>query len=324
MCTAVSFTPRDHYFGRTLDHDVSFGEEVVVMPRAYPLHFRRMGEMPVHHAIIGMATIVGATPLFYDAVNQCGLAAAGLNFPGNAHYVPVSDEGDNVASFEFIPWILAHCESVDAARHLLTRLRLVDLAFDETMPPAPLHFMLSDKHEDIVVEAMRDGVHIYDNPHHVLTNNPPFFVQAREVKQYAHLRTDNALVKREDDKAYSSYSQGMGAIGLPGDVSSMSRFARAAFLRRHMTAGVNEASCVGQMFHTLGNVAMVRGACVTDAGTLDHTIYTACMNCTRGKYYYTTYGNHRITCVDMYATDLNAATITRYPLLTEESIVQQK
>ncbi len=60
-----------------------------------------------HYAIIGMAHVAGDYPLYYDAINEKGLGMAGLNSVGNAVYAePVSDK-ENVAQFEFIPWILA-------------------------------------------------------------------------------------------------------------------------------------------------------------------------------------------------------------------------
>lgn len=43
MCTAATYKTKDFYMGRTLDYEFAYGEEVTVMPRNYPLHFRYMG-----------------------------------------------------------------------------------------------------------------------------------------------------------------------------------------------------------------------------------------------------------------------------------------
>ena len=32
MCTAISYKTRNHYFGRNLDMDCSFGEDIVIFP----------------------------------------------------------------------------------------------------------------------------------------------------------------------------------------------------------------------------------------------------------------------------------------------------
>ena len=76
MCTAVSFLRGEHYFGRTLDIERSYGEEIIISPRNFPFHFGEAGEMNSHYAIIGMAHVERGYPLYYDAVNEQGLAMA--------------------------------------------------------------------------------------------------------------------------------------------------------------------------------------------------------------------------------------------------------
>ncbi len=323
MCTALTLTTRNHYFGRTLDLDRSYGEEVCILPRRAPLAFRQMRTMDSHYAMIGMATVVDDMPLFYDAANEHGLAMAGLNFPGNAYYPPLCEGVDNIAPFEFIPWVLGQCRTLADARHLLSRIHLADLPYSDKLPLSPLHWIIADREGAIVVESMRDGLHIHENPAGVLTNNPPFEHQLENLSRYRHLRCDNAEVTREEELPYVAYSQGLGAVGLPGDVSSMSRFVRAAFDRKHSVCETEEAASVGQFFHVLSSVEMIKGCCKTDEGNWDITVYTSCINTDRALYYYTTYGNRRITCVDLHKTDLDAATLFRFPLLTKESIHHQ-
>ncbi len=320
MCTALSLVTKDHYFGRTLDIDCSYGEEVCVMPRRFPLDFRLAGASNQHYAMIGMATVADGAPLFYEAANEYGLCMAGLNFPGNAHYFPPCEDKDNIAPFEFIPWVLGQCQTVEQAKERLLRVNLVDIPYSEALPTAPLHWMISDGQSSIVAESMKNGLNIHDNPVGVLTNNPPFEHQLESYKQYSHLSVDNSDVVRSDNLPYETYSQGMGAVGLPGDVSSMSRFVRMAFARNSSVCGEDEASSVGQFFHLLSTVEMVRGVCRTDEGRWDITVYSACINADKGLYYYTTYGNRRISCVDMHATALDSDTISRFPLDCEQSI----
>ena len=82
MCTAAAFRSKDFYFGRTLDYEFSYGDQVVILPRSYPLHYLEQETQTRHYAMIGMACVMEDTPLFYDAVNEKGLAIAGLNFLG--------------------------------------------------------------------------------------------------------------------------------------------------------------------------------------------------------------------------------------------------
>ena len=163
MCTAASFNADDHYFGRNLDLEFSYNETVVITPRNYTFPFRKMEDMSSHHAIIGMAFVVDEYPLYYDATNEAGLSMAGLNFP-EAQYPDYDEQKDNITPFEFIPWILGQADNVSQARKLLENINLVNINFSQQLPLSPLHWMISDKNESIVVECMPEGLKIYDNP----------------------------------------------------------------------------------------------------------------------------------------------------------------
>ena len=187
MCTAATYKTKDLYFGRTLDYEFSYGEEVVITPRNYPFSFRNMGTVENHYAIIGMAHIIDNCPLYYDAINEKGLGMAGLNFVGNADYKEYAADKDNIASFEFIPWILTQCGTVKQARELLENMNLVNTAFSEHLPTAQLHWIIADADEAITVESVKEGLKVYENPAGVLTNNPPFNEQMLQLNNYMNL-----------------------------------------------------------------------------------------------------------------------------------------
>ena len=323
MCTAVTYKTRDFYFGRTLDYDCAYCEEVTVTPRNYPFRFRTMGTKEQHYAMIGMAFVQENYPLYYDAVNEKGLCMAGLNFVGNAAYRDAVPERDNVAVFEFVPWILSQCDAVTEARKLIERINLTPEAFSEQLPPASLHWLIADRKEAIVVESVKDGIHIYDNPVGVLTNNPPFDQQLLQLNDYMHLSTKDPQNRFSKELKLSCYSRGMGALGLPGDLSSRSRFVRAAFVKMNSVSGESESESVSQFFHILGAVDQQRGCCDVGEGAFEITIYTSCCNADKGIYYYTTYENHQITAVDMHRENLDGSALVRYPLITGEQIYRQ-
>ena len=64
--------------------------------------------------------ICGGSALTYIVYALLGIA--GLNFVGNACYYDVKPDKDNIAQFEFIPWILSQCENVKEARKLLENI----------------------------------------------------------------------------------------------------------------------------------------------------------------------------------------------------------
>jgi penicillin V acylase-like amidase (Ntn superfamily) len=323
MCTAATYRTKDFYFGRTLDYEFSYGEEVTISPRNYPFVFRSMGRMDSHYAIIGMAHIMADYPLYYDAINEKGLGMAGLNFVGNADYKDPAPGKDNIAQFEFIPWLLGQCATVKEAKGLLETLNLVNTSFHEKLPPAQLHWLIADKEEAITVESVSEGLKVYSNPPGVLTNNPPFQQQMFHLNNYMGLSNGTPQNLFSSGLPLQTYSRGMGALGLPGDLSSQSRFVRVAFTKMNAVSGDSEAESVSQFFHILGSVDQQRGCCEVDHGSYEITIYTCCCNADKGIYYYTTYDNHQITAVNMHHENLDAADLIRYPLILEEQIRRQ-
>ena len=292
-------------------------------PRKFPLKFRHCPDLTQHHAIIGMAYVHDGYPLYYDAVNEAGLAMAGLNFTGNAQYAsPVSGK-DNIASFELLPWLLGQCACIKQARVLLQRLQITYDAFREDLPSSPLHWLLSDKHESIVIESTAAGLQIYDNPVGVLTNNPAFPSMMDHLRLYRGLSAQASENRFAPGLALRCISNGLGAMGLPGDLSSPSRFVRAAFTKENAVILDGEDDCISQFFHVLEVVSQTRGCVRMEQGGLELTIYSSCCDLQKGMYYYTTYGNRRITAVDLHRENLNAAQLRSYPLLMQQDILIQ-
>lgn len=323
VCTAATYLTKDFYIGRTLDYEFSYGEEITILPRNYPIPFRFMGIRENHYAIIGMAHVAGNYPLYYDAINEKGLGMAGLNFVGNSVYRKPEGVKDDVAQFEFIPWVLSQCANLDEARALLDRMNLTDTPYSEHFPSAGLHWILADRTGALTIESVADGLKIYENPAGVLTNNPPFDQQMFLLNNYIGLSPKQPENHFSEQLPLSCYSRGMGALGLPGDLSSASRFARAAFTRLHSVSGDSEEESVGQFFHILGSVEQPRGCCEVADSKYEITIYTSCCNATRGIYYYTTYTNHQITAVDMHRENLDGNELIHYPMLQQERIFHQ-
>lgn len=323
MCTAAAYKTEDFYFGRTLDYDFSYGDEITVTPRRYPFHFREKEDIREHYAMIGMAYVTEDYPLYYDAVNEKGLAMAGLNFVGNAVYGAYQPDKDNIAQFELIPWILCQCATVKQARALIEKINIRDTRFAENLPAAQLHWIIADREETITLETVADGVKVYDNPVGVLTNNPPFDEQLFALNNYMHLSAKPPVDTFAPGIKLRQYSRGMGALGLPGDLSSQSRFVRVAFTKMNAVCDGSEMESVSQFFHILGAVDQQRGCCMLEDGKCEITLYTSCCNTDKGIYYYTTYNNHQISAVDMHRENLDGEKLVQYTAIKEEQILMQ-
>ena len=320
MCTAATYKTKDFYFGRTLDYEFSYGDEITITPRNFEFKFREKMSIKTHYAIIGMAYVTNNYPLYYDAINEKGLGIAGLNFVGNAKYKEKVDGKDNIAQFELIPWILSQCASVEEARVLIEKINILNVSFSNDLPVAELHWIIADSKEAITVEAVEEGIKIYENSVGVLTNNPPFDKQMFALNNYMYLSPKSPENKFSKDLNLVTYSRGMGAIGLPGDLSSQSRFVRVAFIKMNSISKEEEKESVSQFFHILNSVDQQRGCCDLGDGKFEITIYTSCCNTNKGIYYYTTYDNHQITAIDMHKENLEGDKVIKYSLITDEQI----
>ena len=280
MCTAVSYRGGSGLlFGRTLDVERSFGEEVVFCPRNFRLQ-RGGGE---HYAVLGMATVREGYPLYYDGMNEVGLCMAGLNFPHTARYRAPVRGGVNVAQYEVIPYVLGSCATTDEAERALKGAVITAEPFAPDIPPAPLHWMISDGRRDIAVERAHDGMHIYENAVGVLTNQPSSPAQLFNLGNYMALSSSPPQNAFAEGLRFSPYCFGMGAMGLPGDWSSQSRFVRAAFVRNNYRPAEGESAQNG-LIRMLSSVWVPMGAvrgkegwaatlclCCMDAAELSYT-----------------------------------------------------
>lgn len=319
MCTAILHKTKHHYFGRNLDLEYHFEENVTITPRNYPFTFRCAGEMETHYAMIGMAVVENGYPLYYEATNETGLSMAGLNFPGNAWYFPPAEDRDNIAPFELIPWILGQCKDLTDAKEKLQAINIADIPFSERYPLSPLHWMVSHKTASIVVEQTKNGLKVYDNHVGVLTNNPPFPYHLYNLQNYLNVTAAEPINRFSDSVELLPYSRGMGGIGLPGDLSSSSRFVRAAFTKLNSLSDDGEMESVSQFFHILDAVAQQRG-CAQVGDDYEITLYSSCCNTDTGTYYYKTYENTQITAIKMQNNDLDGNCVLTFPLVTEQQI----
>lgn len=321
MCTAAVYKTNDTYFGRNLDYEFSYGEEVVIVPKNKAIDLRHGGRIEHHYAMVGMAHVINDIPLYYDAINEEGLGMAGLNFVGNAHYNDYQEGAKNITTFEFIPYLLASCKNVEEVKAELGRINLCNTPFSKELPIALLHWLVSDKEgSSITIEYMKDGLHIYDNKVGVMTNNPPFDYQLFNLNNYPNLSP-------KDPKAYEEglyrYSRGMGSYGLPGGLSSMERFVKVAFTRNNSVSGSDEESSVSQFFHILSSVEQQKGCCEVKPNEYEYTIYYSCANLNKGIYYYVTYDGHQINAVDMHRANLDSDQLYRYAMILRPAINYQ-
>lgn len=319
MCTAISYNAIHHYFGRNLDLEYTYSESVVVTPRNYFLKFKHQEAINKHFAMIGMATVVNDYPLYYEATNDVGLSAAALNFPGNAVYKPYDPNKINVTSYEFIPYILSKFESTKSVLEILENINITSCSFSDNYPHSPLHWLISDKEQSIVIEPLESGIKVYDNPIGILTNNPPFDFHMYHLSNYLNLTREEPVNRFSSQINLAPYSRGMGSIGLPGDPSSSSRFIKATFTKFNVLPGDSVNQNINQFFHILSSVEQQEG-CVITNGKFEKTVYSCCCDSDTGIYYYKTYENSHISAIQMHRVNLQQKKLISFPLIKEQQI----
>ncbi|RDY26840.1 linear amide C-N hydrolase [Romboutsia weinsteinii] len=310
MCTALTLTTKDgyHLFGRNMDLEYSFNQSIDLVPRNFSYINKITNETEkTKYAMIGMGIIMDNHPLFAEAMNEKGLACAGLNFPGYAHWEETSIEGKtNIAPYDVILWILANFETIEQLKPELEKLNIVGKPFAKSTPLPTLHWIVTDKKGDcIVIEKTKDKLTVFDNKVGVLTNSPTFDWHITNLNNYMGITPYQPSDMTWSDQQLKPLGQGAGGFGLPGDFSSTSRFVKVAFLRSNVAFSEAENSGIIEFFHILNGVAFVRGSVETPEQKNDITQYTSCMCQEKGIYYYNTYNNNQIRVIDMNKENLD-------------------
>jgi choloylglycine hydrolase len=322
MCTAISYKAEDLLFGRNLDVSHRYGEKIIITPRNFTLSFRKCDAMTRHYSMIGIGIEHMGYPLYFDGVNEYGLCIAGLNFVGNAHYFTAEKGKINITPYEFIPYVLGRFKSVKEALGELGNLNLIDIPFSRDIPLAELHWMIADKSESVVIEQTKAGLRIYENKLGVLTNNPPFPFHKDNLSSYINLTSDLPDNRFSSNLSISPYSNGVGAFGMPGDLSSSSRFIRAVFYSQNSAKFDEKAGDVYQLFHILSSVSQIDGA-VRTADGYERTEYSAVMDPNSATYYYRTYENSEISAVKLCNEDQEESILKSFPLKKSYEITYQ-
>lgn len=296
MCTAINDTSKNHLFGRTLDLEYSLDEEVVITPRRFVFCFLHEEKSYEHYAIIGAAHIEGGVPLYYDGMNEKGLCVAALRLPIITAYHEKMPKKRNLASFELIPWLLCNFDSVKAVKNALAEVNITSESFSDGLSTTPLHWIVGDAKESLVIESVKDGLKIYDDPFGVLTNAPDFPMQCKVCECHAD-----------------------GGEPILGDLSSSSRFMRACNALKFTLPSKQKNESVSRFFHIMSTVNQPHGLFRADERQL-RTVYTSCMDTEDQTYYFTTYDCRKIRGVRMKNAHLDLDTLTTFPMKREEWI----
>ena len=159
----------------------------------------------------------------------------------------------------------------------------------------------------IVVEQMADGMHVHHDDVDVLTNQPTFDFHMENLRNYMCVSNEMAEPTSWGKASLTAWGAGVGMHGIPGDVSSPSRFVRVAYTNAHYPQQNDEAANVSRLFHTLGSVQMVDGMAKMGDGQFERTLFTSGYSSKTNTYYMNTYDDPAIRSYAMADYDMDSS-----------------
>ncbi|MGY3767127.1 choloylglycine hydrolase family protein [Vagococcus vulneris] len=288
MCTSLTLTTnkQEHFFARTMDFSFPLEAKVIYVPQETKFIPEDRESYISKFAFIGAGRDTHSL-IFADGMNEKGFSIASLYFSGNATYSTVADSNKvNINATDFVAWALSHIASVAELEEILPTINLIDMENPILKSKVPLHWLVSDSTgETYVLEMTETGTHFYKNNVGVMTNSPDFPWHLSNLNHYSNLQPKDFEMKQYGEMKTVSDGPGSGALGLPGDYTSASRFIRTAFLREH-TEKENGLVAVS---HILNAVDIPKGVKIKADNSIDYTQYKAIMNLEARDYYFMNY-----------------------------------
>lgn len=323
-CSAISWNTEDKkwLFGRNFDlNRMADITKITYFPKDYiyytcgtKMEGSRKDEtrQAANYAAVGTGLLMEENaPVLYEGINEYGLMGAQLNYRVFAEFSKeVKENTLPVQPAFFVYHMLAQYKKVSQIAEAVEK-EITFLAVPMAGVIPTLHWMFTDAAgESIVIESEEDGVKIYKSALGVMTNSPGYSWQKWNLLNYCFIKQLDHEALHMGQMELPQYSSGSGALGLPGDWSSPSRFVRLAFMKKFAQKGKNEKEGVARLFRLLTNVAFPLGmveepepgpvsAVENQVLPYDYTIYSTVMCAQSLRFYWMTYENTQVQYVDL-------------------------
>lgn len=250
-----------------------------------------------------------------DGMNEVGLSFEYLYLPGETQYptVPAGKETKSLPYYQLGQWILGNFKTVDEVKKALADIYIYQAYLPGSIAGLsnvifPLHASVYEANgKGIVIEFIGGKVNVYDNIG-IMTNSPTYDWQVTNLRNYLNLSPYNAKPVTVNGITYSATGQGSGNVGLPGDASPPSRFAKTAFLTTAALPVNNKSDVLNLGEHIINNVDIPIGiARSVDNGkdVTDYTQWVIFKDLSNKVIYYRTYDDLTLRMVDLKKVDLS-------------------
>lgn len=252
-----------------------------------------------------------------DGINDAGLYCGGLYHMKFEQYSNRPSDHmlgqKNLSNMDFIAWVLGQFGTVKEVEEALQYIdvRLFDVRLFETpLEPdqAPhLHYHVVDRHGHAIVIEFADGKPKVSKSVGVITNAPLYDWQVTNLQNFVGLKPENNEQTTVMGKHYKKLSNGTGAVGLPGDFTSTSRFIRAMFMLNATVTNNKKMNtpdeAINRAFKILNQFDIPEGSVVEpkkDGKTvMEATSWTSMADLANLRYYYHTMLSRAVRMVDL-------------------------
>ncbi len=332
-CTGLTLRAKDGavVFGRTQEWGTfDLRSRVVIIPRGFAL------QSPTPDGQQGLAwkTRYGAVGLdvveknyLIDGMNEKGLCVNLFYHEGFAEY-PKYDAANAAKTLDILavcPYLLTTCASTEDARKALAEVVICGSVVKEIGGVPPLHMIVTDSTgKAFVLEFTKGVTTIHQAPLGVVTNGPNYDWHIGNLVNYTNLDTPLPHRKVEDLKSLK-FGGGNRLFGIPGDLSSPSRFLRAASYAATARETPDGEETMYEMFRILDNFNLSVGASAEGSGESNpegmrsSTIWTTVYDTKNLVLQYHTMHNRRVRQIDFKKLDFDATDVVRLPLDREKS-----
>lgn len=321
-CTGIGMHALDNAFvnGRTVEFGIDLDMSVAVIPRNITFTAQTPSGKGMtytsKYAAVGIYCFDKI--ILMDGINEKGLTAAAFYFPGYASYAKTTiwNKSKALSPLDFTNWILTQFGSISELEEALPSVLIAGTIFKDwgASAPPPMHYIVYDKSgRSIVIEPLDGKLKIYENTIGVITNSPTFDWHITNLNNYINLTPFNATKSNFQNLPLHTFGQGSGLHGLPGDFTPPSRFVRAAIFSKSSIPVKNSAEAVKETFHILNQFDIPKGSIrgKEEGGKIsyDYTMLTSVKDTSTLQYFYHTYKDQAIKCVQLDKLDLDAKEI---------------
>jgi len=314
-CTSIVLEANDGavVYGRTMEWGAfDLNSRVAIVPRGYEFQDHTPDGKPGYRwkARYGVVALDALEKDYLtDGMNEKGLVVGALYLPGFAEYQTYDPAQAKISmsSLDFANYVLTEFATVDEVREGLKKIRVVPVNEPALGGPAPIHLAVIDQSgKAIVVQYLKDGLKIFDNPLRVLTNSPSFDWHMTNLRNYINLSAVAWPAKKIEQIDFAPIGAGSGFLGIPGDYTPPSRFVRAVAYTQTARKTPNGDETVYEVFRILDNFNLPLGTAEgpdSDSKLLEgmrsSTIWTTAADNKNLKLYYHTQHNRKVRMVDL-------------------------